>query len=632
VLADDNADMREYVARLLSAQWDVEAVPDGVHALAAARRDPPALVVSDVMMPNLDGFGLLRALRADPRTRTTPVMLLSARAGDEATAEGLQSGANDYLVKPFSARELVARVAAQITIADIREEAQRAKEAERKIIETLFNEAPSPITLIRGPELVVEFANPACLAIWQRRSASEVVGKPLLEALPELRGQGFDELLREVVATGKVLHRNELPATLRRPDGEEVTIFFNIVFAPSANPRGEIDGVSVFAFEVTPQVVGRERAELGAQIGRALVSPQALDGQLRHCCEALVRMGARSASLRTYDPSQGTLDLRASCGEAEGDGVVDAHAPADAGELGEVLRTRRATFSERAAPSPASPALCVGRVPLVVGERVIGVLSLTSRAPFGDDFRATLSTTADQIALAIDRDQGERFRELFIGMLGHDLRNPLNAVLMATLLLSSTATDKQKRALARIESSARRMERMVRQVLDFTRARSGGGIPVARAPCDLVPVCEQVIEELRAAHGDRAVQWRARGDARASWDADRMAQMISNLVGNALNYGDRERPVAVTLDGGEEAVTFSVHNHGPPIPPELRAKLFDPFRRATHAKSNATQGLGLGLFITDQIVRAHGGTIAVQSSETDGTRFTVTLPKRGASA
>jgi len=120
VLADDNADMREYVARLLSASWRVEAVADGQAALEAVLREPPELVLTDVMMPRLDGFGLLRALKADARTRMLPVILLSARAGEEAHVEGLGAGADDYLVKPFSARELLARVGARLEIARLR--------------------------------------------------------------------------------------------------------------------------------------------------------------------------------------------------------------------------------------------------------------------------------------------------------------------------------------------------------------------------------------------------------------------------------------------------------------------------------------------------------------------------------
>ena len=133
LVADDNADMRQYVARLLAEQYRVEAVPDGEAALAAARRRRPDLILTDVMMPRLDGFGLLRELRADPRTGGVPVILLSARAGEESRVEGMEAGADDYLVKPFGARELLARVSAHLQMARLRRESERAvRESEER--------------------------------------------------------------------------------------------------------------------------------------------------------------------------------------------------------------------------------------------------------------------------------------------------------------------------------------------------------------------------------------------------------------------------------------------------------------------------------------------------------------------
>jgi signal transduction histidine kinase len=161
LLADDNADMREYVRRLLGRHWTVETVADGETALAAARERPPDLILTDVMMPVLDGFGLLRELRADPRTRTVPVILLSARAGEESRVEGLDAGADDYLIKPFSARELVARVNAHLELARLRRDvvarerearadAEAASQAKDDFLAMLSHELRSPLNAILG--------------------------------------------------------------------------------------------------------------------------------------------------------------------------------------------------------------------------------------------------------------------------------------------------------------------------------------------------------------------------------------------------------------------------------------------------------------------------------------------------
>jgi signal transduction histidine kinase len=159
LLVDDNADMRDYMRRLLGERWQVETASDGVEGLAAAFRDPPDLVLADVMMPGLDGFGLLRELRADPRTRTVPVVMVSARAGEEARVEGLEAGADDYLIKPFSARELIARVGTQLAMGRLRARTEEAlREADRRkdeFLALLAHELRNPLMPIRlGAEIL----------------------------------------------------------------------------------------------------------------------------------------------------------------------------------------------------------------------------------------------------------------------------------------------------------------------------------------------------------------------------------------------------------------------------------------------------------------------------------------------
>jgi PAS domain S-box-containing protein len=277
LLADDNADMRAYVRRLLQEGYAVEAVADGEAALAAARELPPDLILTDVMMPQLDGFGLLRALRADPRTRDIPVIFLSARAGEEAIIAGVEAEADGYLVKPFSARELQARVAATLAMARLRRETVRAEQAaraeaerERERIYATLLQAPVGIGVFRGPRHIVEFANPRVCELWGRTLA-QVFGRPIFEALPEATGQGFEELLDGVLATGTPFVGAEIPVTLDRA-GRRETAYFNLVYAPARTPGGEIGGVIAVATEVSEQVQLRERAEQDRQQFIAMVT------------------------------------------------------------------------------------------------------------------------------------------------------------------------------------------------------------------------------------------------------------------------------------------------------------------------------------------------------------------------
>ncbi|NBD09966.1 response regulator [Corallococcus silvisoli] len=222
------------------------------------------------------------------------------------------------------------------------------------------------------------------------------------------------------------------------------------------------------------------------------------------------------------------------------------------------------------------------------------------------------------------------FRERFLGIVGHDLRNPLNAIRMAAsfLLASEQMPAALVRTASRIITSTDRMTRMITELLDFTRSRLGGGIPLTPGATDLGQVARQVVEELELAHPNRTVKVTAMGPLAGRWDADRLAQVLSNLLGNALQYSPAESTVELTLRGEAERVVAWVSNPGEPIAPEDLALLFHPFQRA-HTGAHVPSGLGLGLFISEQIIRGHRGTLDV-ASDAKRTVFTLTLPRGGA--
>ena len=275
LVADDNADMRAYLKDLLSTRWTVAVAHDGVEALQIARERRPDVILTDVMMPNLDGFGLLRELRGDPEVRDIPVMMLSARAGEESRVEGFEAGADDYVVKPFTARELVARVQAQMLRARI-----RALEADQeRRLAHVFMYAPVAIAIVRGPTHIFELANPPYLEVVGGR---KVVGLPILQALPELEGQEIVGVLDTVYQTGERFVGRSWPIMLDR-DGVRQECFFDFVYQPILDDHGRVEGIAAVGFEVTELTTARREADAAnrakdeflAMLGHELRNPLA---------------------------------------------------------------------------------------------------------------------------------------------------------------------------------------------------------------------------------------------------------------------------------------------------------------------------------------------------------------------
>ena len=278
VLADDNSDLRGYVSRLLSQQYRVHAVASGEEAVAATREMHPSLVLSDIMMPGMDGFAMLQAIRRDPQTRAIPVILLSARAGEEARVEGLHAGADDYLVKPFTARELMARVEAHIRMAQVRRQVgeleQRLRsetEREQRRVREFLQQVPAAIAILEGPEHRWTYVNPTYLQMVGRSHREELLGKTIRETLPELDGQGYFELLDQVFQTGEPVSRTEAKVGLNRgPGGEKEDAFFNFLYQPLRDSAGKVEGVFVHAVDVSLQVRARAAIEESEQQFRML--------------------------------------------------------------------------------------------------------------------------------------------------------------------------------------------------------------------------------------------------------------------------------------------------------------------------------------------------------------------------
>ena len=220
------------------------------------------------------------------------------------------------------------------------------------------------------------------------------------------------------------------------------------------------------------------------------------------------------------------------------------------------------------------------------------------------------------------------FEKQLIGIVSHDLRNPLSAILMSAgrLLRRSASDPGQAQTVERMVSSAQRAIRLVDQLLDFTQARLTGALSIKPSPIDANAFTTLVVEELRLVHPDQEIVVAHSGDGAVEWDPDRIAQLLTNLVNNALRHGGPGAPVTVSTRGETDSVVLEVHNLGDPIPSALLPHLFERLVQGTQHKKNGS--IGLGLFIVRHIVRAHAGSIDVHSTAGQGTTFTVRLPRR----
>lgn len=454
------------------------------------------------------------------------------------------------------------------------------------------------------------------------------------------------------------------------------------------------------------------RVEAIAGVSRAvaragLALPEVLDTVVR----AVADLAVGGATVRFLSEDRTTLEPPAAMSDVD---PVRAHHvrsaiahphPAHVGLVGRVLETgERAVIpildraemlrSPRGAPLgelfEALPPRSFIVTPLRVRGEVLGVLTAARYddvRPFDHDDGLVIQEIADLAACAIESarlyaraDRLLRFAETFVGVLGHDLRNPLHAIATsAQIILRADDVERTARPARRIAQSASRMARMIDQLLDFTRIRVGG-LTVQRAPVSAAEICQDVIDELCGAQGSLGVDVLVRGDTVGFWDPDRLSQLVSNLVANALNHGDPACEVQVRVDGDDAAaVSIEVANGGT-IPPDLLPTIFEPLntgadpppaprRRGesdtdpgrpfadsaesgesgepgepggpgepigsngafTVRRRSKRSGLGLGLFIVQQIARAHGGDVQVASTPEDGTRFRVWLPRRSPS-
>ncbi len=516
LVADDNADLREYIRRLLEPHHDVQVVPDGAAALEAARASRPDLVITDVMMPHLDGFGLLRTLREAAETREVPIIMLSARADEEARVHGLETGADDYLVKPFSARELLAKVNAQLALSSL------------------------------------------------RRAALE-------------REQAYSTELEQRVEA----RTEELRASLLASERQTAELNAILASLPDAVFVGDMTGFKRVNQPALDLLGFDDLAELDRSV-------PAIDAQL------VLRDPETGERL----PSEEGPFVKAARGQANQVDVVMRHV-----KTGEDRVVR------------------VAAAPIHQGDRVVGAVSVVSDVTE----RAQLYATLRQANMELTRSNTELERFAYIA--SHDLQEPIRTVTSFAGLVSrryaSRLDERGQGYLRTIELGAERLKTLVDDLLVFSRLNAD---PTPFRSVRMDEPLNEALSRLGAALQGAAAQVDVGPLPVVHGDAPRLAQLLQNLLGNAVKFRRDDVPVAIQVSAEQEGRLwhFRVTDNGIGIDQQFHERIFEMFQRL-HGRQQY-EGSGLGLAIGQKIVVQHGGRLWVESRPGTGSTFHFTLP------
>ncbi len=612
VLADDNADVRAYLSHLLSAEYRVHAVCDGVQAVEAVRQLHPALVIADVMMPNLDGFGVLRAIRSDSTLSGTPVILLSARAGEESRVEGLQAGADDYLIKPFRARELLARVGTHIKMANLRHEAAEREAVLRKASEEneerlrLAQSAAQIGTWEWDPvsgasklsaELHAMFGTspdqPDHVACWQAR------------VYPDDWPQ-----VQQAMAGCQVTGELELEYRYTHPD-----LGLRWFYCKGRRAPGETRMLGV-----VQDVTERKRAD--ESLRTALVASQKLAAIVESSDDAIVSKDLKGivTSWNPYAEKMFGYTAEEMIGRsittiippellADEDRILSTIARGERIDHFETVRVKK--NGERIEVS-----LTISPVKDHTG-KIIGAAKIARDITQRKKAERALNTS-ERLA-SVGR---------LAATVAHEINNPLEAVTNLIYLAKQDSDQTEVRGyLQAAEEELERISHLTKQTLGFYRETKG--ISRMRLGSTIQPLISVFASKTRS----KSVEIRPeiKDDPEIHAVPGEIRQLLANLVSNSIDAVDGGGRIRIRVSSAIEwngakrsGVRLTVADSGPGIPLSDRSKIFEPF-----FTTKKEVGTGLGLWVCKTIAEKHRGTIRMKSSAIPGrswTAFSVFLP------
>ena len=623
ILADDNADMRQYVQRLLSKHFRVITAKDGEEAFSKVIETLPDLLITDVMMPRLPGFELLKKIRNHPDLKNLPVIFLSARSGEEAKIEGLDAGADDYLVKPFSSKELLARVEGNIKIAQSRIAAERR-------MRDVIRQMPVATTLLRGTSFVIEIVNELGLELWGKEY-KDVINRPLLEVLPELIRQGFDQLLLQVYVSGESYRGYEVPVELVR-SGKPEKVYLNFIYEPLKDGiNNEVTGIIAVAVDVSEQVNARKKIEesqrdfqLMANALPQLVWVANADGNVYYYNDRIVELS-------------GVIHEN---GRWIWEGLVH---PEDA------QRTEKAW---KKSIQTGATYQVEHRIKMKDGSyRWFLSRGFPNKNENGDITKwfgtATDIHVTKEYAQVLEEEVKKRTNELyelnnslqqsnnelqqFAHVASHDLKEPLRKIKTFTKRLVDDAgnifSDKSKLYISKVNSASDRMQMMIEGVLDYSMLNSK---VQGTQPVDLNEIISQIKTDLELLIDQHAATIQSDKLPVIEGAAVLIYQLFYNLINNSLKFSKKDVPALIHIssdtvsENNELYAVLKVTDNGIGFEQAYADSIFTTFTRLN--SKDQYEGTGLGLSLCKRIVERHTGHINAIGRPGEGATFILHLP------
>lgn len=620
LIADDNADMREHIRSLIGNDYCILTAGNGKEALELIYKYRPTLVLSDIMMPEMDGIALLKAIKGDPEIAQTPVILITARAGEESRTEGFEIGADDYMVKPFSSHELLARAHAQIRMSKAR------KQVENRLSGFLM-QMPAAVAVVEGPGFRCTLAN----AMFQQFSGmdeADIKGKEFAEAFPGLSEQGWQELLTNVRQTGLPVHETELEIYWKK-ESHIRSGFYDLTVYPVRNDGGEIAELMLHIIDVSHQVEARSRI-------------MASEEQFRTLTETLPQL--------VWMTDKEGRQLFASGRWAEYTGIVplgedswrEIVHPADYAAVAESWMRSLETGLPHRTEIRLKNVAGEYRWHAGQGEPIrneagriinwIGTFSdIHDQRIFTDELERKVQQRTEDLMNA------NKELESFNYVASHDLQEPLRKIQTFIHLIEKNSFDSERSKVyfQKITSSAQRMGDLIQSVLSYSRLSKNGE---ATHTVDLNKVVDDIRNDFELAIDEKQAVLHSVDLPVVRANGLQMNQLFSNLISNALKFstvqpvitiscqpaGGAAIPAVLAESNGKMYHHITVADNGIGFEPEFREKIFKLFQRL-HGRHEYA-GTGIGLSIVKKIVEQHDGYISAESQPGCGAVFHIWLP------